>query len=92
MIAALIVGGYLVIGLMVGLVAAYKIRLEQSLAGAKPDWDDAGVVAFGLTLFWLPAAVIWCIAQLVVFIGRGIDTAVDAEVEERHARDRDADP
>lgn len=91
MIWMLIAGGYLGVGLTVGLVAAYKIRLDQRLAGDKPDWEDAGGAAFGFTLFWLPVAIIWCIAEVVAVIGRGIDTAVDAEVQERHARDRDRD-
>lgn len=92
MIWVIAAGGYLTVGLMTGLVAAYKIRLDERLADVKPNWEYAGMVAVGLTLFWMPAALIWCVAQVVKAVGRGIDTAVDVEVQERHARDQDADP
>lgn len=92
MIAALIIGGYVLVGLVVGLVIAYMIRLDDRLADRPTDWDEGAPIAFAIGIIWPVAALVWCGSRLLALIRRGIDTAVEAEVEERNARDRDADP
>lgn len=92
MIAALIIGGYVLVGLVVGLVIAYMIRLDDRLADRPTDWDEDAPIAFAIGITWPFAALVWCGSRLLALIRRGIDTAVEAEVQERHARDQDADP
>lgn len=79
----IIVGGYAAVGLVVGLVIAYRCALDARLAGKRPDWDEDAPAVVGLGLLWLPALVVWAAMWAFRAIGSAIDAAATADAESR---------
>ena len=92
MIAALIISGYVLIGGGVGIVWAYRYVLNDRLDQTLTEWEDVAAGGFVIGAAWPLVGIGWCVYQILRLLRRGIDAAVEAEVEERNARDRDAAP
>lgn len=89
MIWALIITGYLVVAAGTAVVVAYQDRLEHRLAEREHDWGDIAPPVIAIGMLWPFVLVFLAVAEALAFIGRLIDDAVQAKVEDRAREDSD---
>lgn len=89
MIWWLVITGYAIVGIGAAVVIAYYDRLEHRLAEREHEWGDVAPSAIGVGMLWPIFLLIAAIWGLLALVGRLIDDAVQAAVEDRAREDSD---